>query len=85
MYHKKTDKILLLGHTAEYKKGQLHPTGKRRNSFYSVYDKEKNEFSKMKFIQMPEGYEMCGNGSGQSVEMENGEIKSCRILTEADL
>ena len=74
MYHKKTDKILLLGHTAEYKKGQLHPTGKRRNTFYSVYDKEKNGFSKMKFIQMPEGYERCGNGSGQSVEMENGEI-----------
>ena len=74
MYHKKTDKILLLGHTAEYKKGQLHPTGKRCNTFYSVYDKEKNGFSKMKFIQMPDSYEICGNGSGQSVELENGEL-----------
>ena len=74
MHHKKTDTILLLGHTAEYKEGQSHPTGRRRHTFYSVYDKEKNEFSKMKFIQMPDGYERCGNGSGQSVELENGEI-----------
>ncbi len=74
MHHKKTDTILLLGHTAEYKEGQLHPTGRRRHTFYSVYHKEKNEFSKMKFIQMPDGYERCGNGCGQSVELENGEI-----------
>ncbi len=74
MHHKKTDKILLLGQTAEYKKGELHPIDRRRYTFYSIYDKEKNEFSKMKLIQMPDGYERCGNGSGQSVELENGEL-----------
>lgn len=74
MHHKKTNKILLLGHTAEYEKGGMAPTGRRRNTFYSVYDKEKNEFSKMEVIKMPDGFECCGNGCGQSLELENGEL-----------
>lgn len=74
MYHKKTGKILLLGHTAEYEKNALSPINRKRYTFYSVYNKEKNEFSKMKFIEMPAGFEQCGNGSGQSVELENGEL-----------
>lgn len=74
MYHKKTDTILLLGHTAEYEKGAMRPTGRKRNTFYSVFDKEKKEFRQMKFLEMPKGFEMCGNGSGQSVELANGEL-----------
>ena len=74
MHHKRTDKILLLGHTAEYTKDAMQPTGRRRLTFYSVFDKEKNEFGQMKLLEMPEGYERCGNGSGQSVELENGDI-----------
>ena len=74
MHHKKTDNILLLGHTAEYEKGSLHPTGRKRHTFYSVFDKEKQEFRQMKFLEMPNGYERCGNGSGQSVELENGDL-----------
>lgn len=74
MYHKKTGKILLLGHTAEYTKGAMQPTGRRRFTFYSVFDKEKKEFGQMKLLEMPEGYERCGNGSGQSVELENGDL-----------
>lgn len=74
MYHKKTGKILLLGHTAEYEKDALHPTGRRRHTFYSVFDEKKNEFSKMKFLNMLVDYAKCGNGSGQSLELDNGEI-----------
>ncbi|MBQ4087610.1 MAG: exo-alpha-sialidase [Clostridia bacterium] len=74
MFHKKTEKILLLGQTASYGEGDMHPVSGRRQSFYSVYDKEKNTFSKMKFIKMPTGYEVCGNGSGQSVELANGDL-----------
>jgi hypothetical protein len=74
MHHKKTDNILLLGHTAEYEKGASHPTGRKRHTFYSVFDKETKEFRQMKFLEMPEGYERCDNGSGQSVELENGDI-----------
>lgn len=74
MYHKKTGKILLLGHTVEYKKGASEPTGLHRYTFYSVFDYGKKEFSKMRFLEMPSGYDRCGNGSGQSIELENGEL-----------
>lgn len=74
MYHKKTDTILLLGHTTEYTKGATSPSGRHRQTFYSVFDKSKNAFGEMKLLKMPDGYEQCGNGSGQSIELENGEI-----------
>lgn len=72
IYHKKTGKILLLGHTACYTDGEMHPNGKLRQTFYSVFDTAKKEFGKMQLIDCE--YENCGNGSGQSVELENGEI-----------
>lgn len=28
----------------------------------------------MKFLEMPDGFERCGNGSGQSLELENGDL-----------
>ncbi|MBQ2742973.1 MAG: exo-alpha-sialidase [Oscillospiraceae bacterium] len=74
IYHPQSSKILLLGHTAEYKDGDMQPTGRRRHTFYSIFDEAKNEFSKMQFLVMPEGFERCGNGSGQSVILQNGEI-----------
>lgn len=75
MYHKKTDSIILIGRTFSYKKGSLRPvTDDRDRTFYSVFDKEKKKFGQMKFLEMPVGYEYCINGSGQSIELENGEL-----------
>jgi len=75
MYHKKTGKILLLGHTVIYEDGSLYPYFEgRRWTFYSVFDSETKTFSKMKVVDMPQGYEKCGNGSGQSLELENGDL-----------
>lgn len=75
MFHKKTGKVLLLGHTAHYNEGAMHPSNQVRKTFYSVYDEEKKEFGGMKFLEMPEEYaQNCGNGSGQSVELENGDL-----------
>ena len=74
MYHKASGKVLVIGHTAEYEDGIKHPTGRRRYTFYSVYDRECGSFSKAKFVKMPEGFESCGNGCGQSVELENGDL-----------
>lgn len=74
MYHKKTGKILLLGQTTEYKKGDMFSTGGKRQTFYSVFNERKSEFDQMKFLEMPDGYTRCGNGSGQSVELENGDL-----------
>ena len=74
MYHKKSGKIILFGHTAAYEKGAMYPCGKIRLTFYSVFDSDKREFGKVKFIEMPEGYEKCGNGCGQNIELENGDL-----------
>lgn len=74
MYHKKTGKVLLLGHTAEYAEGGLRPVDRTRKTFYSVYDKDKDAFGNIQFLEMPKGYENCGNGCGQSVELTNGDI-----------
>lgn len=83
MYHKKSGKILLFGHTASYQNGGSHPAGETRKTFYSVFDAETKTFSKMTFIEMPEGFENCGNGSGQSVEMENGDLLIPVYFTKA--
>lgn len=74
MYHKKTDRVLLLGHTAEYEADALCGNGRTRHTFYSVFDQKQKMFSPMKFLEMPQGFEQCGNGSGQSVELDNGEL-----------
>lgn len=74
MYHKKTGTVLLLGHTAEYKQGGMQPTGRRRNTFYSVFDAQTKTFRQMRFLEMPHGYEVCGNGSGQSIELPDGQL-----------
>ena len=77
MYHKKTGKVLLLGHTAQYAPGSVSPTGKGRKTFYSVYDPDQNHFRVMSFISVPEefgGVFGCGNGCGQSIELSNGDL-----------
>ena len=74
MYHKKANKIILLGHTTEYLKGSMQSTDRKRTTFYSVFDWDKKEFGPMKLLEMPDGFERCGNGSGQSAVLENGNI-----------
>ena len=69
MYHKKSGKFLLLGHTAQYTAGSASPTGMGRKTFYSVFDSAHNRFSPMKFLAVPEvfgGKFGCGNGCGNS-------------------
>ena len=74
MYHKKTGKVILMGHTAGYEEGMLHLTGKKRSTFYSVFDEKTEKFSKMQFVRMPENITNSGNGSGQSFELDNGDL-----------
>ena len=74
LYHRASGKTILLGHTARYAKGGMSPTGGVRHTFWSVWDPEKGAFSRMRFLDMPKGYESCGNGCGQSVETETGEL-----------
>ena len=76
MYHKKTGTVLLLGHTAQYAPGASSPTGNGRRTFYSVYDPDSASFGEMNFLD-PKLWDFeqgWGNGSGQSIELENGDL-----------
>ena len=72
MYHKKTDKVLVIGHNAVYEKDGKEPAkGYHPETFYSVFDGEK--FGKLRFVELPDGLH-CGNGCGQCIEEEDGSI-----------
>ena len=74
LFHRASGKVILLGHTARYLKGAMSPVGDVRHTFWSVWDPAEGAFSTMRFLDMPKGYECAGNGCGQSVETENGDI-----------
>jgi len=78
MYHKKTGKYLITGHTANYPEGSIRPISDRvdRKPVYAVYDREQNSFDRVRFVQMPDDpkYYSSGSGCSQCVEVENGDI-----------
>ena len=74
MYHKKTGKVLLLGHKVEYLLDAKEPGKYEPATFYSVYNEETDSFSKRAFLELPKDVRPCGNGSGQALELENGDI-----------
>ncbi len=75
MFHVATGRVLLLGHTAGYREGDLSPAPGSRFTFWSVRDPGTGTFSRFRLLEMPAGYENCGNGCGQSVETETGELR----------
>ncbi|MBE5732546.1 MAG: exo-alpha-sialidase [Clostridiales bacterium] len=78
IFHKKTGKILLLGHYATYTDKNAPSAGKPRHTTYAVYDEKLGDFTPFELLQMPKDskqtYYNCGNGSGQSSELESGEL-----------
>ena len=73
-WHKSSGRIILIGQTAEYERDGKKPTGKRRRVFYSVADGEGKSFSPVRFFDTPGGYVGAGCGSGQCVELPDGEV-----------
>ena len=74
LYHKPTGKILLLGHTTSYAEGDLRPRGGARSTFYSVFDAESGHFGRMRLLDSLPDIPNAGNGSGQSVVLDSGEV-----------
>jgi len=75
MYHKKTDTVVLIGHTASYKAdGKTLDRTIPRLTFYCVLRKGDSEFSAPKYLNTPAELRDFGNGCGQSLEVENGEL-----------
>lgn len=78
MYHEKTGKILLMGHSVMYLNDNMAPPPSPRYTVYAVYEPEKKDFTPFKILEMPETekqtYFNCGNGCGQNLELLNGEL-----------
>ena len=75
VFHKATNKLLLLGHNAIYgKQGKLCEI-RPRHTVYAVYDEKKGDFSSFETLDLgTDTFFNAGNGSGQSYEEENGDL-----------
>ena len=73
MFHRKTGKVLLTGHTAVYlgNTGKLKPN-RRRSTFYSVL--RGDEFAPIRFVEMPAEIADSGSGCGQCIETDDGTV-----------
>lgn len=76
MYHRAKDTFIVLGQTVRYATDSRKPLGGSRKTFYAVFNRETGTFNRMKFLELPDRDEFvnAGNGSGQSVELENGDL-----------
>ena len=79
LYHKKTGKIILIGHSVVYKMQGRTSTltpNRPRHTLWSVYDPAKEEWSPYQELKMPEGnlYYNCGSGSAQAMELPDGDL-----------
>lgn len=78
LYHQKTGKLLLIGNDTYYTSDNetIEWTEDPRHTTYVVYDEEKDGFSDVQTVDMPDKkkYFNAGNGSGQCYEEENGDI-----------
>ena len=77
-YHKATGKMILTGHNCVYLNDEMYPNPRPRNTVWSVYREEAGDWSSFKALYMPsqvgDQYFSCGSGSGQILELENGEL-----------
>lgn len=78
-FHKKTGKIILVGHTANYgEDNALLTVPTKKSTAYAVYDDTVGDFSAYKTVEMPrisnDMYFVCGSGCAQICETESGEL-----------
>ncbi len=76
MYHKKSGKMLLLGGDVIYRNDEIHENPFPRCTLWSIFDREKDDWEPFRSIAMPDDdkYFCCRNGSGQSLELDNGDL-----------
>ena len=75
-YHKKTGKIILIGHLATYIGDKGDP--KQKSTTYAIFDEETGDFTPVSTIEIPdensEKYYIVGSGCSQIYETESGEL-----------
>lgn len=79
MYHRKTGKFLVIGHTAQYHGEELYPvkpSERFRSTPYSVLDTDTGHFKPVRHIDTlgNKKYEDCGSGCSQCLELPDGDI-----------
>lgn len=78
IYHRATDKIILIGYKNTYLNDERAPYGTKNATAYSVYDRENGDFGELRTIELPdsvgEDFYFCANGCGQCAELDNGEL-----------
>ncbi|MBD3182333.1 exo-alpha-sialidase [Candidatus Poribacteria bacterium] len=75
-WHAKTRKLLGTGHIARYRNNSLIHEPRRRDTAYSVYDKDNQTWTPWKILKMPddEKFFSSGAGSTQRVDLEDSTI-----------
>ncbi len=74
-WHRKSGRLLGIGHTVRYKGGRVMPI-RRRETCYSVYDPGKRAWAPWRALEMSDAVRFFNSGAGcvQRLDLENGEI-----------
>lgn len=75
-WHAATGKVLAVGHTVRYQNAKLMKDPRPRETGYSAYDPKSDSWMDWRAIEMPdpEKYFSTGNGCGQRLTLENGDL-----------
>ncbi len=74
LYHRASGKFILLGHTVCYMNDNHVREPHPRYTAWSAFDETTGGWRTFQFLDMPEPFFNCGNGSGQSVELPDGTL-----------
>lgn len=76
MRHRATETLLLLGNDIIYRNDSLAPSPRPIRTCWSTFSRDKLDWTPCRQLQMPdeERFFACGNGCGQSVELDNGDL-----------
>jgi hypothetical protein len=76
LYHSQTGVVLAIGHNVYYKDGKLTRPSTQRFPAYSIYDPQKQTWTKRKKIEWndPRSTAMYTCGCGQRLHLDNGDL-----------
>lgn len=74
-WHRKSGRLLGIGHTVRYKGGRVMPV-RPRETCHSVYDPDKRAWAAWRALEMPDAKQFYNAGAGcvQRLDLEDGEI-----------
>ncbi len=86
-YHKKSGRVLILGHSVVYDEENRLKHLRPRHTVYSTFDYVSGDFNDFSILDnLSDDFYFCGNGSGQSLEDDDGTILiPVSFISKADL